>query len=218
MIVSHSLGQIEQICDRSIWICEGKIAMEGRPKEVHLEYLDYMNTQRIDQQEKERLRLQKLELQNMQAEEEKKRKAKIKRYGSEDAKFTQIKMLDADGKEQTTFRTGEKMVLDLSYHVEKKVTDAVFGYGIFRSDGLWVYGTNTRIDRVDNFDIDKDGRFVITMPELNLIPGQYWLDITIEYGEGNPVDYYKEALKFEVVSNMTDVGVARIAHSWELEI
>lgn len=30
-----------------------------------------MNTQRIDQQEKERLRLQKLELQNMQAEEEK---------------------------------------------------------------------------------------------------------------------------------------------------
>lgn len=218
VIVSHSLGQIEQICDRSIWICEGKIAMEGKPKEVHLEYLDYMNTQRIDQQEKERLRLQKLELQNMQAEEEKKRKAKMKRYGSEDAKFTQIKMLDADGKEQTTFRTGEKMVLDLSYHVEKKVTDAVFGYGIFRSDGLWVYGTNTRIDRVDNFDIDKDGRFVITMPELNLIPGQYWLDITIEYGEGNPVDYYKEALKFEVVSNMTDVGVARIAHSWELEI
>lgn len=32
----------------------------------------------------------------------------MKRYGSEDAKFTQIKMLDADGKEQTTFRTGEK--------------------------------------------------------------------------------------------------------------
>ena len=91
VIVSHSLGQIEQICDRSIWICEGKIAMEGRPKEVHLEYLDYMNTQRIDQQEKERLRLQKLELQNMQAEEEKKRKAKMKRYGSEDAKFTQIR-------------------------------------------------------------------------------------------------------------------------------
>ena len=218
VIVSHSLGQIEQICERSIWIKDGLIEMEGKPQEVHLQYLNYMNTQRIDQQEKERLRLQKLELQNMQAEEEKKRKAKMKRYGSEDAKFTQIKMLDADGKEQTTFRTGEKMVLDLSYHVEKKVTDAVFGYGIFRSDGLWVYGTNTRIDRVDNFDIDKDGRFVITMPELNLIPGQYWLDITIEYGEGNPVDYYKEALKFEVVSNMTDVGVARIAHSWELEI
>lgn len=218
VIVSHSLGQIEQICDRSIWICEGKIALEGKPKEVHLEYLDYMNNQRIDQQEKERLRLQQIELRNMEAEEERKRKAKIKRYGSQDAMFTEIKMLDNDGKEQATFRTGEKMLLDLSYHVEKKVTDAVFGYGIFRSDGLWCYGTNTRIDGVDNFDIEKDGKFVIEMPELNLIPGEYWVDITIEYGEGNPVDYYKEAMKFEVVSNMTDVGVARIAHTWKLDI
>lgn len=32
VIVSHSLGQIEQICDRSIWICEGKIAMEGNQR------------------------------------------------------------------------------------------------------------------------------------------------------------------------------------------
>lgn len=218
VIVSHSLGQIEQICDRSIWIRDGHIAMEGKPKEVHLEYLDYMNTQRIDQLERERLRLQQQELKNMQAQEEMERKAKIKRYGSGDAKFTDIKMLGKDKKEQTTFRTGEEMILDLGYHVEKKVTDAVFGYGIFRSDGLWCYGTNTRIDRMDNFDIDKDGKFVITMPELNLIPGQYWVDITIEYGEGNPVDYYKEAMRFEVVSNMTDVGVARIKHSWELEI
>lgn len=218
VIVSHSLGQIEQICDRSIWICDGKIAMEGKPKEVHLEYLDYMNNQRIDHLEKERLKLQQQELQNMQAEEEKQRKAKMKRYGSGDAKFTQMRMLDQDGNEQTTFRTGQEMILDLGYHVEKKVTDAVFGYGIFRSDGLWVYGTNTRIDRMDNFDIDKDGRFVITMPQLNLIPGQYWVDITIEYGEGNPVDYYKEAMRFEIVSNMTDVGVARIDHTWQLQI
>lgn len=218
VIVSHSLGQIEQICDRSIWICDGKIAMEGKPKEVHLEYLDYMNNQRIDHLEKERLKLQQQELQNMQAEEEKQRKAKMKRYGSGDAKFTKLAMLDENGNEQTTFRTGQEMILDLGYHVEKKVTDAVFGYGIFRSDGLWVYGTNTRIDRMDNFDIEKDGRFVITMPQLNLIPGQYWVDITIEYGEGNPVDYYKEAMHFEIVSNMTDVGVARIDHTWQLEI
>ena len=33
-----------------------------------------------------------------------------------------------------------------------------------------------------------------------------------------PVDYYKQALKFEVVSNITDVGVTRIPHKWELHI
>lgn len=39
VIVSHSLGQIEEICDRSIWINQGSIIMEGEPKKVHEEYL-----------------------------------------------------------------------------------------------------------------------------------------------------------------------------------
>lgn len=42
VIVSHALGQIEAICDRSIWIDGGKIRMEGTPAEVHKAYLDYM--------------------------------------------------------------------------------------------------------------------------------------------------------------------------------
>ena len=50
VIVSHSLGQIEQICDRSIWIKDGRIEKEGDPKSVHLEYLDYMNNERMDEE------------------------------------------------------------------------------------------------------------------------------------------------------------------------
>lgn len=110
------------------------------------------------------------------------------------------------------------MILDLSYHVENKVSDAVFGFGIFRNDALWCYGTNTRIDRISNFDIEKDGKYKVILDDVNLIPGNYWVDITIEYGEGIPVDYYKQAIKFEVVSNLTDVGVTRIPHSWELDV
>ena len=31
VIVSHSMGQLEQICDRSIWLEKGKIVMDGIP-------------------------------------------------------------------------------------------------------------------------------------------------------------------------------------------
>ena len=223
VIVSHSLGQIEQICDRSIWIKNGLIEAEGTPKDVHLKYLDYMNQERMEQAEKEQIRQAKLEREQMEKKREeeriKKERAKVNsRYGSEDAKFTDIHMLNEKGEESRIFRTGEKMVLDLSYHVENKVTDAVFGFGIFRNDALWCYGTNTRIDRIANFDIEKDGRYKVVLDDINLIPGNYWVDITIEYGEGVPVDYYKQALKFEVVSNLTDVGVTRIPHRWELDV
>ena len=42
VIVSHSLSQIEQFCDRSIWILNGKIKQDGKPRDVHPQYLDYM--------------------------------------------------------------------------------------------------------------------------------------------------------------------------------
>lgn len=53
VIVSHSLGQIEQICDRSIWIDSGIIRESGSPKEVHLHYLEYM-----EQKQKARIRME----------------------------------------------------------------------------------------------------------------------------------------------------------------
>ena len=206
VIVSHSLGQIEQICDRSIWIKDGVIEMEGEPKDVHLHYLDYMNKERMDQAEKDRIR-----------EETRAARARNKRYGDKRVQFTEVKMLNVNGEEQRTFKTGESITLDLSYSVKEKVTDGVFGFGIFRSDGLWCYGTNTRIDRFDNFDIEKDGHYQVKLDEVMLIPGEYWVDVTIEWGEGNPVDYYKEAIRFEVVSNVTDVGVLRVPHSWTFD-
>ena len=207
VIVSHSLGQIEQICDRSIWIKDGVIEMEGEPKDVHLHYLDYMNKERMDQAEKDRIR-----------EETRAAQARNnKRYGDKRVQFTEVKMLNGNGEEQRTFKTGESITLDLSYSVKEKVTDGVFGFGIFRSDGLWCYGTNTRIDRFDNFDIEEDGHYQVKLDEVMLIPGEYWVDVTIEWGEGNPVDYYKEAMRFEVVSNVTDVGVLRVPHSWTFD-
>ena len=42
VIVSHSLGQIEKFCSRSIWIKDGKIEMDGKPAEVHAKYLEWM--------------------------------------------------------------------------------------------------------------------------------------------------------------------------------
>ncbi len=54
VIVSHSLGQIEQICDRSIWIDSGIVRESGRPEEVHLHYLEYMECRKKARMEKEK--------------------------------------------------------------------------------------------------------------------------------------------------------------------
>ncbi|MBP5357657.1 MAG: ABC transporter ATP-binding protein [Treponema sp.] len=52
VIVSHSLGQIEEICERSIWIDKGLIRAEGSPKNVHAQYLDFMGVQQQENKAK----------------------------------------------------------------------------------------------------------------------------------------------------------------------
>ena len=42
VIVSHSLTQIEKICNRSLWIKDRLIEMDDSPEKVHKEYLKYM--------------------------------------------------------------------------------------------------------------------------------------------------------------------------------
>lgn len=55
VIVSHSLEQIEQICDRSIWISEGKIKEEGKPRVVNAHYYQAMEAERLRQKEEQLL-------------------------------------------------------------------------------------------------------------------------------------------------------------------
>lgn len=53
VIVSHSMGQIEQICDRCIWIEDGLIKEEGIPKYVDEHYLSEMEQLRLAREEAE---------------------------------------------------------------------------------------------------------------------------------------------------------------------
>lgn len=52
VIVSHSLGQIEQICERSYWIDKGLIREFGVPHDIHQNYMRYMSskTETLDNQ------------------------------------------------------------------------------------------------------------------------------------------------------------------------
>lgn len=55
IIVSHSLDQIEKICDKSIWIEDGKIRLSGKPREVHQEYLYAMEQERLRKYEQQHI-------------------------------------------------------------------------------------------------------------------------------------------------------------------
>ena len=216
VIVSHSLGQIEQICDRTIWIHDGKIKAEGKPRDIHPQYMDFMGQQRQEISGKETARQEEKSGKKAGERTEEKDGDDKKRWGNGYARIRQINMLDARGKRQKTFVTGSKIVIEMDYTVSRTVKNAVFGIGIFTRDGKQCYGTNTRIDQLQEFDLEKDGVMRITLDKVNLLPGVYLLDVAIESDVGNPVDYFREAYTFEMYSAIGDVGMVRLDHTWEI--
>lgn len=101
VIVSHSLAQIEQICDRSVWIDKGVVQKEGRPRDVHPVYMDYMSQKRRDRVEQETASGQEME-EKKKAEEKKKteeRKEAEEKKKKEERKKTEGKKKTEELKE-----------------------------------------------------------------------------------------------------------------------
>ncbi len=102
VIVSHAMSQIEMICDRSIWIHDGLVRMEGDAKEVGDEYLSYMEKLRKDSVENEPVQKneEKVYGEEEDATVEVEEIAEKERIGSGEARFKVVKNCNTEGDEQ----------------------------------------------------------------------------------------------------------------------
>ena len=230
VIVSHSLGQIEQICERSFWIDEGLIREEGRPHDVHQKYMAYMSNRSgtLSGDEAETREIPEEHLQDetgeqiaapdpSEGENETTAQEELKRWGSRDIELTKIALLNEKNEETDRFECGQSMKIVFHYHMNQLVEELAFGIGIFRNDGLQCYGTNTDIDNLHIQRVShKDGCVVCNIAANTLLPGEYLLDAAIHKPDGFAFDYWRECAAFTVWSVVSDVGVTRLAHEWTI--
>lgn len=244
VIVSHSLGQIEQICERSIWIHNGGIREEGSPRSVHPVYLDYMGQKKEERSQKEQKRKQeKTENQksrNRSAERDGKTETVRETAGAADgngrqpdpANETSVKdrqsdlgngavvlkkarLINSSGKETTVFRMGEAMTIELSYHRnDPSVHETVTGFHIYRNDGLDYAGSNTYLDRLPMGEIKEDGMICIELSDLWFTPAKYQIDFGFSDGVTTTYLYATDVLDFEIVSGRDTVGLGAVKHKY----
>lgn len=226
VIVSHSMDQIEKICDRSIWIHEGVIRAEGKPRDVHPQYFEYMGKARqaIAESEQKKQDKKATEESNVESvasevvvEELKKESANDnKRWGTGEARITGVTCFNQAGKETRVLKTGDAVKIKIAFTVKSAIKEANFGIGIFRTDGIHCYGTNTQIDKLNKFDLNESGEVELVFEKLELLPGEYDLDFAIGAENCTDIDYCRALVRIQVYSEIGDVGVARVSHAWKI--
>ncbi len=215
VIVSHSLAQIEQICDRSVWIDKGVIRKEGKPREVHPAYLDYMSQKRRDRVEREAVSVQEEEKKTGQ---EDRVPEPAREAGGRDVRIVRCELLDENRRKAMVYTTGSAMILRAEYECgNEKLRESVFGFHIFKSDGTDCYGTNTLIDKVQNIRLRKRGTVEVVFPSVMLLQGNYKMDIALHDEDGTAFHYLYDAVSFELVNPYEETGICRIGHEWKTD-
>ncbi len=121
IFVSHDLEAVSRLCERAIWLHEGRIKMDGAARDVLSEYLETAGKQNHISVS-----------------------ATPKEWGSREVWFDSVILRKADGAPSCIFRRGEKIVVDavIKSRLPSIVDNIVFGFSIHRMDGETVIGSN----------------------------------------------------------------------------
>jgi len=206
LFVSHDLATVEKICDKVAWMKSGKIQMLGEPKRVVDAYL-----QDIAAMQEEDYQKRKTDVDLEQKWEDERRE---KRWGKREVEIRKVTLKNLRGEEKHVFTPEEGLVVEIDAAANEPVKDFVFGIGIFNSQGISCYGTNTNLEDYEPVVLQGEGKAVCRIEKLNLINGTYYLDVAVHKRDGYPYDYHRNLYSFLVSSTLKDVGIARLPHKW----
>ena len=212
VIVSHALSQIEQICERSIWIDGGVIRLEGRPRDVHPHYMRYMAGKNADEAEEN----EKTEDTAAEEVEETDEEGNLKRWGSGEARMQKVTVLGEDGQEHRHFSPESPMTIHVDYTAKRELKDAVIGLAIYRSDGTYIYGTNTLIDTSQAVCLKEEGAIDLEIRNLPVANGTYSIDLALHRPDGFNYDFWRDICRIHIADKTQTPGVIYLPHEWKV--
>jgi ABC-type multidrug transport system ATPase subunit len=205
LFVTHSLGQVEKMCDDVLWLRQGRKADQGDPKRVVDAYLTYVagGEEVLLAQEHgkapEQAPSDAPEAPGGTAEHG----YREGRWGNREVEITQVRLLDDRARPRHVYTPGERLTVALDVRAAEPVEDFVFGIGLFTADGVNVYGTNTHLEEFEAGRLEGSGEVRLAIE-----------DLAAHRRDGTPYDYHRGLYSFRVKSRVKDVGVYRPAHRW----
>jgi ABC-type polysaccharide/polyol phosphate transport system ATPase subunit len=210
VLVSHDLSTISRWCETVVWLEDGKVQAQGMPQRVIDLYRQHVTAQEAEVAVGEHLRIAEEVRQAHDVETS-------NRWGGREVEIVAVKMLHASGQERYVYQSGDPVRVVISYKVHRPVPDTVFGIALMRSDGLWCYGTNTAVEDIPLPPLGEEGSVEVLLERLDFVAGTYYLDVAVHAMDGYPYDYHHGLYSFTVKSDLQEVGVCRIPHSWAIK-
>ncbi len=203
LLVSHDLGLIKRLADRAAFLYEGRMVMEGSPRDAVNHYVGFV----LD---RERAINAREPAAGVAA-------SSSFRHGDGASRIVDVQLLKGDGQPGQIFRPGERMLIRVEAVFDKPVSNPVVGILIRNRIGIDVFGTNTRLENVPLGDFASGESMQVDFELDCLLSRQeYTLTAATQHWNGLSQDWLDDVLEFQVIDTKDVAGVlnlnARVRH------
>ena len=179
LFVSHNMGALMRLCERALWIHEGRIVLSGSSNEVVGRYLSGNSSACVEWQRPSGER------------------------STGDFWFEKVRVTNADGLPSGVFAGDEPISIEIRYSVRRALSGCQIGARILNSQGLVVFSTADS-DSAQTSALPKDaGGYCssFTVPGGFLAPNTYSLFIAAHLPYRTIYDLVELTVTFEVSSS-----------------
>jgi len=200
LFVSHGLDTVRRLCNRVVWLDEGRVQDVGSADQVIVKYLG-----------------QVWKGTNIRLLSEGDAAGRGRRWGSGEVLITAVEFRDGTGHPRRVFQKGDTLVARIHYQAHRPVRKPAFGVAIYREDNSHVSGVNTVQSGLEIDALDGEGMVDYVIPSLPLLPGRYEFTAAIyDHHSVHPYDHQHRAYTFEVQAGdlAAEEGLVHIPCRW----
>ncbi|MBD3370874.1 ATP-binding cassette domain-containing protein [Candidatus Fermentibacteria bacterium] len=157
IFVSHDMEAVSRLCERVIWLNDGRVVMDGGPDEVIGSYVSQTSrpasTGTVDRSE----------------------------WGTREVRFESVEVRNESGVPSRRFRPGQPIVVDADIVSSLRgTTDGiVFGFSLHRPDGQTVLGTNNLELNRPLLKVDDRLKATLSIDLQIAEPGEYLMGLAL---------------------------------------
>jgi lipopolysaccharide transport system ATP-binding protein len=204
VLVSHSMDQIRERCDRAIWLRKGQVVCCDDSKTVAEAYEREMREETLRRTPKAPplITNEGVEL-----------RAGENRMGSLEVEITSVAIRPG-----TVITSGGPLVVEVCYNAAHPVVSPVFTVSISRDDGTICMDTNTQASRVEIPDLEGSGRVSLRIERLDLVRGDYFVNVGVFTSNWNHAcDFHWHVYQLTVEGGNLVKGVLSAPCDWSIK-
>ena len=196
VVVSHSLGLVQQLCKEVIWLDKGQIKQSGSATEVIAAYTGGSYTARTEKDETSRTR-----------------------WGTGDARINSIELLRPDGVMTQVLESCAPAQIRLQISAHTRIESPILRVQITKLNGDVIWATSTQRGTTTMRVLEGATTATLSIESTQLLEGTYYISAAITDSTGTTeFDHCENWLRFDVLKkNMFDDGIVAINSSWNLE-